>query len=64
MSKSRFNPYEITTSRILSGDDTSHAIRLQAQTKTFRRSMTLKPLLGHSGGARLAGGQTPKSRMR
>jgi hypothetical protein len=60
----KFDPTAITTSRILSGDDTPHAVKLQGQTKTFRRSLTLKPLLGHSGGARLAGGQTPKSRMR
>jgi hypothetical protein len=63
MSKSRFNPWEITTSMILSNDD-HRIVSLQSQTPTFRRNLTLKPIPGHSGGARLAGGQTPKSRMR
>jgi hypothetical protein len=62
--KKRFDATQITTSRILSGDDTAQAVRLQGQTKTFRRSLTLKPIHGHDGGARLAGGQTIRSRSR
>jgi len=50
MTAKRFDPTQITTSRILSGDDTVQAVKLQGQTKTFRRSLTLKPILGYEGG--------------
>jgi hypothetical protein len=64
IAKKRFDPCAMTTERIMRGDDTVQAVKLQGQTKTFRRSLTLKPILGHDGGARLAGGQTIRSRSR
>jgi hypothetical protein len=61
----KFDPTAITTSRILSGDDTPHAVKLQGQTKTLRHHIGVKSLAGHSGGATLASNQrrfTPRSR--